>query len=79
MSTVENIGTVRLSVIEDPKKSYRKCDQTLNTKPSSLLTILRKDLKFIPYKYHTVQQFSYIDKTARLPMCQRFASNVSRT
>ena len=53
--TVENIETVRLSVIEDPKKSYRKRAQALNMKPTSLLTIQRKDFKKIPYKCHTVQ------------------------
>ena len=39
------VETVRLSVIEGLKKSYRKRAQTLNIKPVSLLTILRKDLK----------------------------------
>ena len=40
--------------------------QALNMKQISLLTILRKDLKLIPYKCHTVQQLSNPDKTARL-------------
>ena len=68
--TVEHSETVRLSVIEDPKKSYWKRAQALNMKPTSLLTILRKDLKLIPYKCHTVQQLSNADKTARLAMYQ---------
>ena len=45
--------TVRLSVIEDPKKSYRKRAQALNMKPTSLLTILRKSFKKFPYKCHS--------------------------
>ena len=47
--TIENIETVRLSVTEDPAKSYRKCAQSLNMKQTSLLTTLRKVLKFVPY------------------------------
>lgn len=74
--TVENIETVRLSVIEDPKKSYRKRAQALNMKPTSLLTVLRKDLKFIPYKCHTVQLLSNADKAARLAMCLRFRQEI---
>ena len=45
--TVENTETDRLSVIEGPKKSYRKRAQALNMKPTSLLTIVRKDIKLI--------------------------------
>ena len=69
---VENIETVRLA-IEDPKESYRKRDQALNIKPSSLLTILRTDFKLVWYKYPLcVQKLSNADKTAKLAMCQRF-------
>ena len=72
-STVENIETVRLSVIEDPRKSYRKPAQALNIKPTYLLTILRNDFKLIPYKcYSAQQQLSNPNKTARLAMSQRF-------
>ena len=67
--TVENIETVRLSVIEDPKNSYRKRAQALNMKPTFLLTILKKDLKLISYKCHTFQQLSNSDKAAKLAMC----------
>lgn len=68
----ENIETVRVSVFEDRNKSYRKRAQTLLMKPSSLLTILKKDLKLTPYKMHNVQQLSMADKTARMEMCLRF-------
>ena len=44
-------------------------------KPTSLLTILRKDLNKIPYKCHTVQLLSYVDK-ARLAMCLRFRQEI---
>ena len=44
---MENIETARLSLIEDPKESYRKRAQALNMNPTSLLTILRKDFKKI--------------------------------
>ena len=63
---------VRSSVVEDPNKSYRKRAQTLLMKPSSMLTILKKDLKLTPYKMHNVQQLTQADKTTRMEMCLRF-------
>ena len=56
--TVENIKTVRLSVIEDPKKSYRKRAQALRVKPISLLTTLRKKCKinFVQMPYGSAAQ-----------------------
>ena len=44
----------RLSVIEDTRKIGRKRTQALKMKSTSLLTILRKDIKLMPYKCHTV-------------------------
>ena len=74
MRTGENIyiEAVRASVVEDPNKSYRKRAQALLMKPSSTLTILKKDLKLTPYKMHNVQQLSLADKAARMEMCLRF-------
>ena len=74
--TVENIETVRLSVIEDPKKSYRKRVQALNMKLTSLLTILRKDLEKIMYKCHIIQLLTNSDKAARLAMCLLFRQEI---
>ena len=45
-------------------------------KPATLLTILRKNFKLIPYKCHTVQQLTNADKTARLAMSQRFRQEI---
>lgn len=70
--TGEKIEAVRSSVVEDPNKSYRKRAQTLVMKPSSMLTILKKDLKLTPYKMHNVQQITEADKTTRMEMCLRF-------
>ena len=72
-SSVVNIVTVTLSVIEDSKKNDRERAQALTMKPTSLLTILRKYSKLIPYKCHTLQQLSNAGKTA---MCQRFGQEI---
>ena len=74
--TVKNIETVRLSVIADPKKSHRKLAQALNMKPTSLLTVLRKNFQLILYACHTLQQLSNFDKPEKLVRCQWFRQEI---
>ena len=76
--TVENIQAVKISVEQEPKKSYRKRAQMVNIKPSSLLTILKIDLKLHPYKLHNCQELSVFDKAARVKMCLQFRDKISR-
>ena len=62
--TEEKIEAVRASVVEDPNKSYRKRVHALLMEPSSILTILKKDLKLTPNKMHNVQKLSLADTAA---------------
>ena len=74
---MEKIETIRLSVIEDPKKSYRKRAQALNMKPTSLLKILRKDFK--NFRINAILYSCSVMPTkhaVRLVMCLRFRQEI---
>ena len=70
----KTIETVRLSVIEGPKKSYLKRVQALNMRPASLLIILKTDLKLLSYKWHAVQQLSNADKKSKISNVPTFST-----
>ena len=65
--TGEKIEDVRSSVVEDPNKSYRKRAQTLVMKPSTMLTILKKELKMTPYKMQILLTLQQSIKTVQNP------------
>lgn len=54
----ENVEAVRAAVIQNPSGSVRKTSQVVRMRKSSFHTILRRDLKFHPYKIQIVQELN---------------------
>ena len=53
--TTENMATLKVSVLRDPKKSVRRRSQELHLNRQSLLNIIRKDLNLFPQKIQIKQ------------------------
>nr|XP_022903109.1 uncharacterized protein LOC111415594 [Onthophagus taurus] len=70
--TPENIERVRIAFTRSPKRSANRQSLILGISKGSLDRIIRKDLKFHPYKYQMAQHLSNQDKEARLAFCQEF-------
>lgn len=72
--TPENIARVRAALTRSPSRSARKHAQELNMNRESVRRILRKDLKFHPYKIQVVQELKVTDYNKRV----NFASRMQR-
>ena len=67
--TPEKREQVRESVIKSPKKSYRIRAQELAMSPTTLLRVMRKDLKLFPFRISTHHVLQQQDKEKRIEMC----------
>ena len=69
--TAENVDRVRVSVEESPGRSTRRRSQALGISRTRLQFIMKKHLKFHPYKMMIVQRILLHDPVQRLEFCQR--------
>lgn len=67
--TPEKQEQVRESVVNSPKKSYRIRAQELAMAPTTLLRVMRKDLKLFPFRISTHHVLQQQDKEKRIEMC----------
>lgn len=65
----EVVDRVRQTFLRSPKKSTRRCSQELQVPQSTVSKILRKKLRFIPYKLQLVQQLLPQDNETRFQFC----------
>ena len=70
--TPENIEAVRDAVLKSPTRSTRKLSQALDIKRTSLMRILKGDLKLYPYKIQVCQKLKQEDKAKRIEFCDKF-------
>lgn len=71
----EDIRQVEQSVLESPERSVRHRAQSLGLKRTTLNTILRKDLRFHPYRIQVRHKLTPEDKNRRVKMAQWFTEH----
>ncbi|XP_039758681.1 uncharacterized protein LOC120632758 [Pararge aegeria] len=64
-TTPENVERVRAAVVQSPGRSVRKQAQALRIDRSSVRRIIKRELKFHPYKLAIVQQLKPTDYRQR--------------
>ncbi|PNF22716.1 hypothetical protein B7P43_G07116 [Cryptotermes secundus] len=75
--TQQNIETVRVLVLQSPRRSVRKQAAAVRVSRESVRRILRFDLNFHPYKLQIVQQLKENDHQLRLQFCQQIMTNIN--
>lgn len=66
VTTPENVELVRREILQNPRKSVRKIAASTGVKKTSVHKIIRKKLKFYPYKLQIIQQLKEDDYIKRL-------------
>ena len=77
--TPEKREQVRESVVNSPKKSYRIRAQELALSPTTLLRVMRKDLKLFPFRISTHHVLQQQDKEKRIEMCSWLNEKLEKT
>ena len=67
--TPEKREQVRKSVNKSLKEFYRICAQELAMSPTTLLRVMRKDLKLFPFRISTPHVLKQEDQEKRIEMC----------
>ena len=70
--TPHNVESVRDAMLRSPRRSARRQGLALHLNECSVRRILRKDLRYHPYKIQVAQKLSARNKVNRLQFCNEF-------
>jgi inhibitor of nuclear factor kappa-B kinase subunit alpha len=70
VTTDDNVQAVKTFFEKNPHSSITSAASVLNISPSSVYRIIRKKLKFKPYRIHKVQTLTQVHKQQRMEFCQ---------